>query len=82
MQYADFGNFIRTKREGLGKALNTFALECEIDKASLSNFERGKSDIYFGNFLKIAHGFNILPSELLKEYEKIHSIAKSQWNKI
>jgi len=73
MQYINFGKFVRAKREKLGKSLNLFAIECEIDKASLSNFERGISSIYFENFVKIAKGFNVTPAELLKEFEeKMH----------
>ena len=78
MQYQNFGNFIREKRINLGKSLNKFAIECEIDKASLSNFERNKSDIYFKHFTKIAKGFNLSPSELLAEFENSNGIAKSQ----
>ena len=70
MQYNNFGNFIRNKRLKLDIALNTFALDCGIDKASLSNFERNKSDIVFSNFVKIAQGFNVPPSQLLAEFEE------------
>ena len=80
MQYINFGKFVRNKREKLGKSLNAFAIECEIDKASLSNFERGLNSIYFNNFIKIANGFNMTPAELLQEFEQNISIANSQWN--
>ncbi len=70
MQYNNFGKFIRNKRIKLGRALNVFALDCGIDKASLSNFERNKSDIVFNNFIKIAQGFNMSPSQLLAEFEE------------
>jgi len=69
MQYKKFGNYIRRKRRKLNIALNTFALDSGIDKASLSNFERNKSDIYFENFTKIAKGFNLTPAQLLTEFE-------------
>ena len=62
--------FVRNKRMKLGLSLNAFAIDCEIDKATLSNFERNKSDIVFQNFVKIAKGFNFTPAELLCEYEK------------
>lgn len=78
MQYINFGKFVRNKREKLGKSLNVFAIECEIDKASLSNFERGLNSIYFNNFIKIANGFNMTPAELLQEFEQNISIANSQ----
>lgn len=70
MQYKNFGQFIRKKRENLGISLNHFAINCDIDSATLSNFERGKSDILFQNFIKIAYGFNSTPATLLEEYTK------------
>ena len=78
MQYTNFGNFIRNKRKKLGKALNAFAIECGVDKASISNFERGISSVYFDNFVKIAYGFGTTPSALLTEFEKEDYIVKSQ----
>lgn len=69
MQYKNFENFVRTKRKEKGKSLNAFAFDCGLEPATLSNFERGKSDIMFRNFLKIAEGFHLPPSELLFEYE-------------
>ena len=79
MQYDNFGNFIRTKRQSLKKSLNNFSFDCGIEPATLSNFERNKSDILFSNFVKIAKGFNASPSELLTEFEiYTQSIAKSQ----
>ncbi len=70
MQYNYFGNFIRRKRLGLNYTLNKFAIECELEPATLSNFERQNSDLYFSNFIKLAKGFKVSPSELLAEYEK------------
>lgn len=78
MQYISFGKFIRKKREKLGISLNLFAIECEIDKATLSNFERGLSSICFNNFIKIAKGFNTSASELLREFEQNNTIDNSQ----
>ena len=70
MQYNDFGKFIRNKRTKLNYSLNKFAFICELEPASLSNFERGNNDIYFMNFIKIANGFSTTPAQLLSEYEK------------
>ncbi len=69
MQYANFGNFIRKKRQRQNKTLNAFAFDCGIEPATLSNFERGKCDILFQTFTKIAYGFNNSPAGLLFEYE-------------
>ena len=79
MQYENFGNFIRTKRKSMEKSLNNFSFDCDIEPATLSNFERNKSDICFANFIKIAKGFNLTPSQLLAEFENSsHCIVKSQ----
>lgn len=69
MQYYNFGNFIRLKREKLNISLNNFALNCGIDSATLSNFETCKSDILFMNMAKISKGFNMSLGELITEYE-------------
>ena len=76
MQYSTIGQYIRKRRIQTGKGLNTFAFDCDVDPATLSNFELGKSDIYFGNFIKIANGFDITPSQLLSDFE--NNIEKPQ----
>ena len=72
MQYSDFGKFIRTKREGLKPkhSLNGFAFEVGIEPATLSRIENCKQSIKLNDIAKVAQGFNMLASELLKEYEK------------
>lgn len=70
MQYKNFGKFIREKREILGMSLNEFAFNCNIEPATLSRFETGKSDILFNNFVKLSKGFNKTPSEILVEFEQ------------
>ena len=71
MQYTDFGKFIRIKREKLEPkvSLNTFALDIGIEPATLSRIERGLQKISLTEIGKIANGFNIKASELIKEYE-------------
>lgn len=82
MQYYDFRNFVRLKREKLNISLNSFALNCGLDSATLSNFETGKSDILFMNITKIPKGFNMSLGELITEYENSQKaflhIEKSQ----
>lgn len=74
MQYSDIGKYVRKKRKELPKSLSDFAVECEIEPAALSRFERGFGDVCFQNFIKITKGFNESPAEFLKEFE----IAKSE----
>ena len=71
MQYYNFGNFIRQKRKKLNISLNSFAVNCGIDSATLSNFETCKSDILFNNMAKISKGFDMSLGELIIEYENI-----------
>ena len=45
MQYDNIGNFIRRKRTLLGKTLNNFAIDNDIEPAILSRIENNKQDI-------------------------------------
>ncbi len=72
MQYEKFGNYIKIKRKKLGISLDCFAFESGLDSGVLSSLEDGKSDEFFKNFLKIARGFKMSPSELLSEFEEIN----------
>lgn len=69
MQYDNFGKFLRTKREALGVSLNRFALENEIDSAALSRIETQKQGISLSAIAKIANGYGIAVSSLIKEFE-------------
>lgn len=70
MQYKTLGSYIRKKREEKNISLNKFAVDYEIDTAILSRIERNLQDIKLNTLVKIANGFDLLPSELLKGYEK------------
>ncbi len=70
MEYKDLGYYIRNKRNEIGLSLNTFALNNNIEPASLSKFETGKSGVTFETIIKIANGFNKTVGELLSEYEQ------------
>ncbi len=74
MQYLDFGKYIRDRRIKLGQSLNNFAIQCGIESSTLSRFETEESDVYFQNFIKIANGFNVTPSELLKDFDEFSNI--------
>lgn len=69
MQYYDFGTYIRNKRLKLGKSLNTFAADIELDSSILSRIENSLQDIKLQSLIKIANGFSQTPSEFLKEFE-------------
>lgn len=70
MQYKELGQFIRNKRILLGYSLNKFAIHCEIEPATLSNFERGLSDINLDTLISIAKGFDKTLGEFIAEYEQ------------
>ena len=72
MQYINFGNFIRKKREGLSpkQSLNSFAIENGLEPATLSRIENNKQGIKLTDVGKIANGFNMLASELISEFEQ------------
>ena len=70
MQYKDFGKYIRIKRTEANMSLNNFALQNDIEPAILSRIENQKQDIKLNVLIKIANGFQLSPSELLKEFEE------------
>ncbi len=72
MQYINFGNFVRKKREGLipKQSLNSFAIENGLEPATLSRIENNKQGIKLTDVGKIANGFNMLASELISEFEQ------------
>ena len=71
MQYVKFGQFIRNKRLAISPkiSLNQFAIENDIDPATLSRIENEKQGISINILAKIAQGFQTIGSNLLKEYE-------------
>lgn len=71
MQQKSLGRFILQQRKNLmpNMSLNTFALDIGIEPATLSRIERGLQKISLTEIGKIANGFNIKASELIKEYE-------------
>ncbi|MDR1327737.1 MAG: helix-turn-helix transcriptional regulator [Heliobacteriaceae bacterium] len=69
MQHLSLGNYTREKRKATGKSLNKFAIEFDIESASLSRFENNKQDIKFGMLVKVARGLGQTPSQFLADYE-------------
>ena len=70
MQHFEFGQYIKNKRLSLGFSLNKFAIHCEIEPATLSNFERGLSGITIDTMELIARGFDKTLGEFFTEYEQ------------
>ena len=75
MQYINFGKFIKEKRKALSPqvSLNSFALENDIDPATLSRIENQKQGISLKLLGNIANGFKTSGSKLLAEYEKMYT---------
>ena len=73
MQYNNFGKFIHNKREALvpKPSLNAFAIENGLEPATLSRIENCKQSIKLTDVAKIANGFGITASELIKEFESL-----------
>ncbi len=61
-----FGNRIRELRIELGLSQETFALKINMDRTYLASIESGKRNVSINNIKKLADGFNISISELLK----------------
>ena len=72
MQQDNFGKFIRYKRNLMfpNCSLNKFALDNDIEPAMLSRIENLKQDISHTAMKKIARGFKMNLSELIKSYEE------------
>ena len=69
MQYKNFGKFLREKRINLGWSLNKFAIQNDIEPAIISRIENLQQDIKLQILVKIAIGFDMSVSDLIKEYE-------------
>lgn len=69
MQYTNLGKFIKSKRLLSGESLNRFAFRNDIEPAILSRIENEKQDIKFATLAKIAEGFGLHISDLIKEFE-------------
>lgn len=71
--YKDISLYIRGRRREKGISLNTFALDNELEPATLCRYENGKRGISLANLVRIASGFGQTPSEFLADFEKRHS---------
>ena len=62
--------YIRQRRIEKGTSLNEFAIDNELEPATLSRYENGKRAINLMNLVKIANGFNQTLAEFLTDFEK------------
>lgn len=71
MKHGNLGKFIKQKRlkELPEVSLNKFAIDNDIDSATLSRIENLKQDIKFRTLQNVANGFGMKASELIKEFE-------------
>ena len=70
MQYHELlAKFIKELREEKGTSLNSFSYLNGIEPSTMSRIENAKLEIKVSMLLKIAKGFELKPSELLKIFE-------------
>ena len=70
MQYKQLGLFIKKKREKHNITLNSFAINNDIEPATLSRIENLKQGIKLDVLIKISRGFNQTPANFLADFEK------------
>ena len=72
MEYKNFGKFVRNKRLSLQPkvAQGRFALENSIEPTVMCRTELMQQDTKISTLVRIAKGFNMRASELLKEFEE------------
>ena len=51
------------------KSINQLSNEIELSKSIWSDLERGKKDVQFTTFWRIAEALNVAPHKLLKDIE-------------
>lgn len=61
-----FGNRVRELRNEIGLSQESFALKIDMDRTYLASIESGKRNVSISNIKKLADGFDISISELLK----------------
>lgn len=62
--------YIRFRREQAGFSLNKFAIEAEMESATLSRNETNVNEVRIDNLAKIASVYNQSLSEFLKDFEE------------
>lgn len=72
--YKNISSYIKQRRLEKGVSLNEFALDNDLEPATLSRYENSKRSINLMNLVKIANGFSQSPSEFLADFEKEYKI--------
>ena len=71
MRYSHrLAEYIRFRREQAGFSLNKFAIEAEMESATLSRNETNVNEVKIDNLAKIAKVYNQSLSEFLKDFEE------------
>ena len=71
MRYSNrLAEYIRFRREQAGFSLNKFAIEEEMESATLSRNETNVNEVKIDNLAKIAKVYNQSLSEFLKDFEE------------
>ena len=70
MQHHELGSYIKFRRKQLGKSLNRFSFDVEVDPSIISRTENLKQDIFYKTLVKIAGGFGQTPAEFLADFER------------
>lgn len=70
MELSKLSEFLKQKRIKTGISLNQFAFNIDMEPATPSRIENGKLSPTLLHIIKISKGLNILPLELLQEFEK------------
>lgn len=65
----DIRDFMKQKRQGTGKTLNSFALDADIDPAILSRIENKKQGVKVDVLMKFVAALNMTMTDFFKEFE-------------
>ena len=61
-----FGEAVRLRRHELGLSQEDLAERCNLHRNYIGGIERGERNVALKNILKLAHGLELLPSQLIK----------------
>lgn len=61
----DFGEHLRTIRQGMGLSQEALALACELDRTYVGGIERGERNVSLINIHKIARALGVTTKELM-----------------
>lgn len=61
-----FGERVRARRHELGKSQEQLAADCGLHWTFVGQVERGRRNVSLHNILKLAHGLQVDPAELVR----------------